>query len=260
MKSRAAKPRETAIPSIEAFNAEKAVERASANDRWIEPVETFLERHGTTIKARRRQRISSSAGQEDYAYFIKSGVIALAANSDGEQRHILTILYPGDVLTMGLAPPLEGVAFVAMTDCVLVRLARSALDGQPDQVCMLDAIIADRTSQLHARASLHIARLANLPSEERVAAFLLELGLRTGRVANDSVTCDLPLSRCEIADYLSLNADTLSRIMTRLKARDVLATVGRSRAIVKSVKRLCKEVPMCRSIVALHSNAAASTT
>lgn len=127
-----------------------------------------------------------------------------------------------------------------------------------EEACKLEAFLAARTADLHARANLHIARLASLSSEARVAAFLLELALRTGRVTNDTVTCDLPLSRCDIADYLSLNADTLSRIMTRLKTRGSVATIGRSRAIVKSIKRLCKEVPICRATVALHGGEAAA--
>jgi len=210
-----------------------------------------LLRRGVVVKARRRQRLTISG--TDQIFVVKNGLLVMSANASSERRQLLTLLYPGDVFSMDLAPPLEGVGLVAMTDCDLIRIRRSALGDFPEEARRFDEYIADSASRLHARAALHIARLASLSSESRVAAFILELALRTGHVTNDQVSCDLPLSRCDIADYLSLNADTLSRIMTRLKERGAIATVGRSRTIVKSIKRLCQELPVCAATIALHS-------
>ena len=207
------------------------------------------------MRARRRQRLVMSSKRSDIIYVVKSGVLVLSANGGSGHRQLLAILYPGDAFSMALAPPLDGVGVVAMTDCDLIRMRRSALEDFPSEMQELEAFLQQRTAELHARSILHIARLASLSSESRVAAFILELALRTGQVVNDTATCDLPLSRSDIADYLSLNADTLSRIMTRLKSRGTVATVGRSRAIVKSIKQLCKEVPICSTTLALHGYA-----
>ena len=218
-------------------------------------MEEFFATHGVAMRARRRQRLVMGSKRSDVIYLLKSGLLVLSANGSGDRRQLLAILYPGDVFSMALVPPLDGVAVVAMTDCKLVRMRPSALDNSPSELHELEAFMRQRTAELHARSILHIARLASLSSESRVAVFILELALRTGQVVNDTVTCDLPLSRSDIADYLSLNADTLSRIMTRLKSRGAVATVGRSRAIVKSVKRLSEEVPICAATVALHGQA-----
>lgn len=209
-----------------------------------------LARRGVVVKARRRQRLAISG--TDQVFVVKTGLLVMSANASSDRRQLLTLLYPGDVFSMDLAPPLEGIGLIAMTDCDLIRIRRSALDDSPEEARRFDEYVAESASRLHARAALHIARLASLSSESRVAAFILELALRMGHVANDQVSCDLPLSRCDIADYLSLNADTLSRIMTRLKERGAIATVGRSRTIVKSIKRLCQEVPVCAATIALH--------
>ncbi|MBU1211024.1 MAG: Crp/Fnr family transcriptional regulator [Alphaproteobacteria bacterium] len=209
-----------------------------------------LVRRGVVVKARRRQRLTISG--TDQVFVVKNGLLVMSANAGSDRRQLLTLHYPGDVFSMDLAPPLDGIGLVAMTDSDLIRIRRSALDDFPEEARRFDEYVAESALRLHARAALHIARLASLPSEPRVAAFILELALRSGHVTNDQVSCDLPLSRCEIADYLSLNADTLSRIMTRLKERGAIATVGRSRTIVKSIKRLCEEVPVCAATVALH--------
>jgi CRP/FNR family transcriptional regulator, anaerobic regulatory protein len=221
-------------------------------------MEEIFATHGVAMRARRRQRLVMGSKRSDVIYLLKSGLLVLSANGSGDRRQLLAILYPGDVFSMALVPPLDGVGVVAMTDCELVRMRPSALEDSPRELRELDAFMGQRTAELHARSILHIARLASLSSESRVAAFILELALRTGQVVNDTVTCDLPLSRSDIADYLSLNADTLSRIMTRLKSRGAVATVGRSRAIVKSVKRLSKEVPICAATLALHGQVGSS--
>jgi len=211
----------------------------------------LLEGHGIAMKVRRRQRITFASS--DQIYVVQSGLLVLSANAGSDRRQLLCLLYPGDVFSPAQAPPLDGIGMIAMTDCELSRLRASAFEQDQEATLLINRYIAESTSSMHARAMLHIARLSSLPSETRVAAFLLELALRLGRVSNDQVSCDLPLSRSDIADYLSLNADTLSRIMTRLKERGTIATIGRSRTIVKSVKKLCQDVPVCAATMALHA-------
>ena len=66
------------------------------------------------------------------------------------------------------------------------------------------------------------------------------------------VAFELPLSRTEIADYLALNADTLSRIMSRLKGRGLVARTGRDRALVADWDGLCAMSPLAGALAAAH--------
>lgn len=215
-------------------------------------LEEVLATHGVAVKARRRQRLPVDFKNPDTLYYIKSGLLILNSVCAGERQQPLSIFYPGDFFMVDLVPPFASADLIAMTEADLVRLRQSSVAHAPADLRTLDKALSKQTADMFARSNLHIARLSALSSESRVAAFILELGLRTGQVVNDTVTCDLPLSRNDIADYLSLNADTLSRIMTRLKARGVVATIGRSRAIVKSVKKLCRDSPICSATMVLH--------
>lgn len=215
------------------------------------PIHEILVTQGVAVKARRRQRISVDFNNSDTVYFVKSGLLILNSVCSGERQQPLTIFYPGDFFYVDLVPPFSAAELVAMTECDLIRIRRSTLEPS-GAAETLEKALGTHAANMFARSNLHIARLAALSSETRVAAFILELSLRMGQMVNDTVTCDLPLTRNDIADYLSLNADTLSRIMTRLKARGTVATIGRSRAIVKSVKKLCREVPICRATMVLH--------
>lgn len=59
---------------------------------------------------------------------------------------------------------------------------------------------------------MHIAAMSGLNSEERVAV-LIEIGAHIGMQAGGAISFELPLTRYNIADYLALNPDTVSRIL-----------------------------------------------
>ena len=59
---------------------------------------------------------------------------------------------------------------------------------------------------------------------EKVAAFLIEMDVRlTG-----AGVLRLPMSRRDIADYLGLTLETVSRSLSQLKDRDILSFIGQS--------------------------------
>ena len=68
------------------------------------------------------------------------------------------------------------------------------------------------------RAQEHLLVLGRQNSVERVAAFLIEMSERQGGLAQ----IELPMSRTDIADYLGLTIETVSRVFSRLKQKGVI--------------------------------------
>jgi CRP-like cAMP-binding protein len=104
-------------------------------------------------------------------------------------------------------------------------------------------------SQL-ARQAIHAATLGQFDCEQRVATLFVELALRTGvSTASGGVAFDLPFNRKDIADYLGLNPDMLSRIMSRLKAAGLIGQSERNRAVVHDFPTLAARSPAARSLI-----------
>ncbi len=197
-----------------------------------------------TVKARQRQRLALGIDCTETLYFIKSGALIVNSDCENNRRSILTILYNGDVFKTSSTPPATKLVLTALVPSVLVHCPWSVFEEVAAKDFSLARFFMRQSSEQQARQALHIAALSQLSSEERVAAFLLDIGLRIGKVRPGSLVCDLPLTRNDMADFLALNADTLSRIMSRLKSKGLIAAIGRRRLIILEPRKLCGQGPV----------------
>ena len=117
------------------------------------------------------------------------------------------------------------VAAEAVTQVRVCRFARPAflayVDGKPHLLRRLPEFAGHELSLAQDQMLL----LGRKTAEEKVAAFLLNLQTRYARVGAASVTIPLPISRQDIADYLGLTIETVSRTLTRLAREKVIVIV-----------------------------------
>jgi DNA-binding transcriptional regulator YhcF (GntR family) len=93
--------------------------------------------------------------------------------------------------------------------------------------------------------------LGQFNCEQRVVTSVIELALCTGVRSPGGVVFEMPFSRKDIADYLGLNPDTLSRIMSRLKAAGLIGYSERSRMVVRDLAALAARSPAAKSLIEL---------
>jgi CRP/FNR family transcriptional regulator, anaerobic regulatory protein len=112
-----------------------------------------------------------------------------------------------------------------VTSVTVCRFTRSAflvfVDGKPHLLRRLHEFAGHELSLAQEQMLL----LGRRAAEEKVAAFLLNLQSRYGRIGAMSVTVPLPMSRQDIADYLGLTIETVSRTMTKLAREKALVIV-----------------------------------
>ena len=84
--------------------------------------------------------------------------------------------------------------------------------------------------------------LGTMTAEFKVAAFLLNLADRRERRGEDPSEIPLPMSREEIGNYLGLKLETVSRMFSKLRNQDLIATEGRKTLIRdrEALRALCQ--------------------
>ena len=246
-----------AIMTTKRTKTERAMGGGEApNRRELTRVLDLLAERAVTVRARKRQRIAIGIDSTETLYLVKSGALILNSDCDQERRSILTILYNGDAFKTSSVPPNTKLVLTALVPSVLVRCPWSVFEEMAAKDFSLAQFYMRQSSEQQARQALHVVSLSQLSSEERVAAFLLDIGLRIGTVRPGSLVCDLPLTRKDMADFLALNADTLSRIMSRLKSKGLITAIGRGRLVIREPRELCGEGPVGAALLEMYGRRA----
>jgi CRP/FNR family transcriptional regulator len=216
-----------------------------------------VRQHATLVRARRRQRLALDQAPAESVYIVRSGVLGIEAAPPGKHRQLLALFYPGDIVRRSLVPELPGVTLSAMNVAEVWRLPPRGFDTLLAASAETNTHAQWQLANQHARATLHGSMVGGLCGDERFASLLIELGLRLGTTAATGVTIESPLSRSDIADYLALNPDTLSRISSRFKARGLLLPARSGRIVLPDWKGLCAASPVAATLLALHAPRAA---
>jgi CRP/FNR family nitrogen fixation transcriptional regulator len=163
----------------------------------------------------------------EYVYQVKSGAVrSYKLLSDG-RRQIGAFHLGGDIFGLENGGEHRFTA-EAIVDTTVRLIKRQSLE----MVAESDAIVARNllsmtTSNLQ-HAEDHMLLLGRKTSLERVAAFLLEMDKRLTAAG----VMALPMSRRDIADYLGLTLETVSRALSPLHALGTLGFVNTQRQIV----------------------------
>jgi CRP/FNR family transcriptional regulator, nitrogen fixation regulation protein len=185
---------------------------SARNRRFNGKVGSTLDMMGAAMSFSRNGEIYGEGEAADYIYKVESGAVRTYKLLDDGRRQISAFYLPGDVFGLEAASNHYFSAEAVTTSTVLV-VRRSALVA-------LAARQNDVANELWTLTASALGKVQNLMitlgrknAQERVAAFLLEM---SGR-ACDKHTIELPMSRQDIADYLGLTIETVSRTFTQLE-------------------------------------------
>jgi CRP/FNR family nitrogen fixation transcriptional regulator len=153
------------------------------------------------------EQIYAEGDQAHSLFAVVAGAVRTVRHSSDGRRQVGDFYYPGDLFGLEV----DGDhAFAAEAMCpTQVRMIRL---GSAE-----DRAIVQATRRELARAHDHLAMLGRRSAEEKVASFLLELAHQG--------PCDqaaLPMSRQDMADYLGLALETVSRVLSRFQDEDLV--------------------------------------
>ncbi|MBY0564611.1 MAG: helix-turn-helix domain-containing protein [Hyphomonadaceae bacterium] len=181
---------------------------------------------GVRRRFSRNEEIFGEGEPSDYVYRVVSGTVRTVRFSNDGRRQILAFHLPGDVFGFESAPRhVMSAEAVSDTEVSLVR--RSMIEKAASEDVAAAGALLSLVSRDLVSAQQHALVLGRKGAGERVAAFLLQLADRAK--AGDEI--DLPMSRADIADYLALTIETVSRAFTQME-RDRAIALPSSRHVV----------------------------
>lgn len=209
-----------------------------------EEVTQFVEtvcQHGECLHLRPQQRVPQlPAGK---LIVLREGMLAVDAMPAKEKLQILDFLVTGDVVSASIVLPTPGVSLRAITRGSLACLDPPASEQAGTARQYWTFLIAQCLNQL-ARVNLHQLMIGRLEAESRVASFLLGLALRNVGGQGAELTVALPMSRTDIANYLVINCDTLSRTMMRFSDCGLIERKSRHFVRITDLEGLRRKSPL----------------
>lgn len=167
---------------------------------------------------------------------IVSGVVKLMKSLPNGSQQIVGLLLAGDFLGRPFGGEAHASA-VAASEVKVCWFPRATIEGLATKSDAVKSWLFERTANDLEKAQDWIMLLGRMSAEQRIASFLLSVYRRARSPNGEPVELkgetiiELPISRTEMADYLGLTIETVSRQLARLRERGVI-TVGASRAIV----------------------------
>ena len=183
---------------------------------------------GAVMPFGRNVEIYGESEPADHLYKVVSGAIRTYKVLNDGRRQIGSFYLPGDIfgLEVGSEHTFSAEAIVASKVLVIKRSTLVSLAARDNETARK---LWTMTAGELQRVQAHILLLIKT-AQERVAGFLLEMAARVP-VGNE---IDLPMSRQDIADYLGLTIETVSRTLTQLENTAAIAVPSSRRIVLRN--------------------------
>jgi len=208
------------------------------------PASAHLYRHAVEAMESLAVIGSCHRGEEIYSqedptedwYRIVSGMARKSALLIDGRRTIVDFLMPGDFFGFS-ARETRAFDVEAVTEGTIVaryprRIVESLAHDDPELSRELREMAFDSISRLQARVLI----LARPTAVHKVCAFLIEMANRAGQQRTELIV--LPMSRYDIADYLAVSVETVSRALTRLRRLGVIRLADKHRVTIVNAQIL----------------------
>ncbi|MFO1014218.1 MAG: helix-turn-helix domain-containing protein [Caulobacteraceae bacterium] len=195
---------------------------------------------GAGFTAQLGVRMPFAAGEEIYAqdedadmiYQLVSGVARTTRLFADGRRQIGDFYFAGDLIGIETEDQ-HCFSAEALSDCEVLVIKRSALERVGAEGERVQQLVWSETARELARAKRHLALLGRKTAREKVASFLLDIATRVG----EDVT-PLTMGRQDMADYLGLTIETVSRMVTQLQSDGLISLEGCRRFRIRSREEL----------------------
>ena len=196
-----------------------------------------LQRLDDLIKTRRvvhsGDMLFKEGGQNRSIYAVRSGSVKTFTIMESGEEQILGFHLPGEIVGLaGLDQSIHNCSSKALETSSICELPLDDLESICLQIPSLQKQLLNLISREISQDHKMLLLLAKKNSDQRIATFLLSLSGRFKLRGLSSDSFILSMSRQDIANYLGLAVETVSRILTRLSDDNVVNVTRRSIEII----------------------------
>jgi CRP/FNR family transcriptional regulator len=178
----------------------------------------------------RHQKFSAKTpfiDQDDQArsvFTVTEGAVRLYKLTSDGRRQIIGFALPGDFLGLTVSER-YGFSADAIDDVLVCQFARTDFERLVSAKPHLLKKLHEYTTHELVLAQEQMMLLGRRSAEERVATFILTLRDRWARINGAVVNVPMPMQRLDIADYLGLTIETVSRTFSRFTREKMILNV-----------------------------------
>jgi CRP/FNR family transcriptional regulator len=189
---------------------------------------------GWTLKLGAGQTLFHEGDPATRVFTLTSGTLKLYKLLPDGRRQVTGFMHPGDCLGMSMDDE-HALSAEALEDAQLCWFPRSRFDDFVEEHGSMERELYRMAAHELGAAQQQMVLLGRKTASERLASFLLLLARRSKQIpARSANLVRLPMSRSDIADYLGLTKETVSRVISsfrrdrliRLRAVDEIEIVN----------------------------------
>ncbi len=200
---------------------------------WVGPeAQDGLDLSGVVINVVTDRQIYSEGDEARCFYKVVSGVVRTCRFLSDGRRQIDAFHREGDVFGFEAGTE-HRMAAEAVSDCCVIAYRRRGLETMVSQDDRLGRWFFSHAMSSMASAREHSLLLGRGSAAQKISAFLQEVAQRDG-----GNVIDLPMSRQDIADYLGLTIETVSRTLSQLERDGVIGLPSARRVLLKDRRTL----------------------
>ncbi len=186
-----------------------------------------------------REHVFFEGDRKDQVHQVESGAVCLYKTLSDGRRQILDFAYPGDLIGLGSGDEHSYGAQAIM----LTRLHAIPANRLHEMACADPQISMQLyralSQQLRAARDL-LVTVGQRNATERLAALLCALSRNNERNGSNPLRVAIPMTRADIADFLSLTIETVSRTFTKLRQMGYIDLAQASLVIIRDLRALEK--------------------
>ncbi len=173
------------------------------------------------VTIKRDQAIPEETRKHHPIVAISSGVLSLQHMLHDGRKTIAAILMRGDILDLRSSSKTQLGSLIALNTVTLCRLSPTVFDASIANNPRARTLAWDNITNQTFRAISHAADLAKKQALEKLASFIFEIRNHDTRtISKDHV--QIPIRRRDLADYLGMQPETVSRCFKDLAGRGII--------------------------------------